>query len=294
MSQAALPVGTRRRLGARAGGALAFARSMSGAIGLVVLILVVLVAFIGPYVAPHPPNNTIGVPSSGPSGSALFGTDYVGRDVLSRTLFGGRVLILLTLVTTALAYLTGLSIGTFAGYRGGAIGGAIMRVIDVFLSFPPLLFLLVLLAGAGSGIIPLIVGVAFIQVPGITRLVQTATLEAASRSYVEAAVMRAERTPAILRREIVPNILRPVLADVGLRLTYSVLIISSVNFLGLGLQPPAADWALMISENRSIMADNLWAVLAPTVMLALLTVGINLTGDALSQRLGRSSAMVRG
>lgn len=294
MSGALLPVRTDRDIAHIARRTFAFTQSASGAIGLGLVLFVVLAAFIGPYFAPHPPDTTIGPPGDAPSASAWFGTDYVGRDVLSRLLGGGRMIILLTLATTGIAYFIGLCIGTFAGYRSGRLGGFIMRVVDVFLSFPPLLLLLVLLAGAGSGIIPLVLGVAFIQIPGITRLVQTATLEASGRSYVEAAVMRGERTAAILRREIVPNILRPVLADVGLRLTFSVLIISAVNFLGLGLQPPTADWALMISENRPIIGANPLAVLAPTLMLAILTVGVNLVGDAISQRLGQSGSMERG
>ena len=163
-----------------------------------------------------------------------------------------------------------------------------MRTVDVMLAFPPLLFLLVLITGAGTGVAVLVIGVAAIQAPGISRIVRTATLEVSVRGYVEAAVARGERAIAVVVREVLPNILAPVLVDAGLRFTYSILIIASVNFLGLGLQPPSSDWALMISENRQYISLNVWAVLAPAAMIALLTIGVNLTGDAIARSLGRS------
>jgi peptide/nickel transport system permease protein len=132
--------------------------------------------------------------------------------------------------------------------------------------------------------------VGLVQMPGISRIVRAATLEVSVRGYVEAAVARGERVPAILGREILPNITAPVVADFGLRFTYAIIIIASMNFLGLGLTPPAADWGLMVAENRQFIALNLWAVLAPAIMLAVLTVAVNLVGDAHVKMLGRSSA----
>ena len=189
---------------------------------------------------------------------------------------------------TALAYLLGLSIGLVAGYTRSVLDPVLMRSVDVLLAFPPLLFLLVLIAGAGSSVAVLITGVAIIQAPQISRIVRTATLEVSVRGYVEAAVARGERAPAVILREVLPNILGPVLVDAGLRFTYSILIIASVNFLGLGLQPPNSDWAVMISENRSYISVNALAVVAPAAMIAILTIGVNLTGDAVARSLGRS------
>jgi ABC-type dipeptide/oligopeptide/nickel transport system permease subunit len=134
----------------------------------------------------------------------------------------------------------------------------------------------------------LILGVAIIQAPGISRIVRTATLEVSVRGYVEAAVARGERPVAVVRREVRPNILAPVLVDAGLRFTFSILIIASVNFLGLGLQPPSSNWARMIGENRQYISVNWLSVVAPAVMIAILTIGVNLTGDAIARSLGRS------
>jgi peptide/nickel transport system permease protein len=267
-------------------GSFRFLRIRSGAIGLGIVLLVVAVAFLGRYIAPHDPNAPIGVPLAGRSSDALLGTDFLGRDVLSRLLYGGRSVIGLAAAATALAYAVGLAVGLVAGYNRSKIDPLLMRT--VMLAFPPLLFLLVLITGAGTGVAVLVIGVAAIQAPGISRIIRTATLEVSVRGYVEAAVARGERAAAVVVREVLPNILAPVLVDAGLRFTYSILIIASVNYLGLGLQPPSSDWALMISENREYISLNVWAVLAPAGMIALLTIGVNLTGDAIARSLGRS------
>ncbi len=269
-------------------GAFRFLRIRSGAIGLGIVVLVVAVAFLGRYVAPHDPSQPVGAPLAAPSSAAHLGTDFLGRDVLSRLLYGGRSVIGLAAAATVLAYAIGLAIGLVAGYSRSKVDPLLMRTVDVMLAFPPLLFLLVLITGAGTGVAVLVAGVAAIQAPGISRIVRTATLEVSVRGYVEAAVARGERAVAVIVREVLPNILAPVLVDAGLRFTYSILIIASVNYLGLGLQPPSSDWALMISENREYISLNVWAVLAPAAMIALLTIGVNLMGDAVARSLGRS------
>jgi peptide/nickel transport system permease protein len=267
---------------------LRFLRTPSGAVGAGILVLVLLVAVVGPYAAPHSATAPIGAPLSGPSGRALLGTDFLGRDVLSRLLDGGRSVIGLAAAATALAYTLGLAIGLVAGYTRTLADPLLMRTVDVMLAFPPLLFLLILIAGTGSSLLTLVIGVAVIQGPGISRIVRTATLETSVRGYVEAAIARGERAVAVIGREVLPNILAPVLVDAGLRFTFSILIIASVNFLGLGLQPPSSDWARMIGENREYISVNSLAVVAPAAMIAILTIGINLTGDAIARSLGRS------
>jgi ABC-type dipeptide/oligopeptide/nickel transport system permease subunit len=134
----------------------------------------------------------------------------------------------------------------------------------------------------------LVIGVAIVQLPGIARLVRTVTIEVSVRGYVEAAVARGERAAAILRREVLPNIAPAVIADGGIRFTFSVLLIAAANFLGIGLQPPAADWGLMISENREYITLNPWGVAVPAALIGLLTIGINLMGDSIARSLGRS------
>jgi ABC-type dipeptide/oligopeptide/nickel transport system permease subunit len=267
---------------------LRFARTGTGMVGLALVLAVVLVALLGPFFAPNSPSAPVGIPLTGPGDGQPLGTDVLGRDALSRVLWGGRSVIGLAGLATVLAYLVGGTIGLVAGYARDWKDGLLMRGVDVVISLPALLFILVLIAGAGTSTTALVIAVAAVQAPLIARVVRTATMEQSVRGFVEAAVARGEPTRAILLREILPNVLGPVMADAGLRLTYSIILVASVNFFSLGLQPPAADWALMISENRDGFSLNPWAIVAPAVLIALLTVGLNLVGDAIARSLGRS------
>lgn len=253
----------------------------SGRVGALLLVAIVVVALAGPYLTPYAADRTVGVPFTPPGAGFLLGTDLLGRDVLSRVLTGGQSVLLFAGIATIGAYAVGLTVGLLAGYSRSWVDPVLMRSVDVLLAFPALVFVLVLSAGLGTGVGPVVLAAAVIQVPPIARIIRTATLEQSVRGFVEAAVARGESMFSVLRREILPNITRTIAADVGLRFTWSVLLIASVNFLGLGLQPPAADWGLMISENRAGIAANPLAVLAAAALLGALTVAINLVGDAL-------------
>jgi ABC-type dipeptide/oligopeptide/nickel transport system permease subunit len=253
------------------------------------LVAVVVLALLGPLIAPHSPDEPIGIPLTGPGGDALLGTDFLGRDVLSRVLWGGRTVLLYAGTATLLAYLLGGAAGLLAGYDRSHTDNVLMRSADVMISFPPLIFLLVLATGAGANAWVLVIGVALVQAPLVARIVRTATAEQSVRGFVEAAVARGESTWSIVRRELFPNVLPTIAADVGLRFTYSIILVASVTFLGLGLQPPAADWALMISENRTGLDLNPYVILAPALLIALLTIAVNLVGDAVARTLGSST-----
>lgn len=268
---------------------LRFARTPTGAVGVALLVVVVALALLGPLVAPHAPDEPIGIPLTGPGGDSLLGTDFLGRDVLSRVLWGGRTVLLYAGTATLLAYLLGGAAGLLAGYDRRHADSVLMRSADVMISFPPLIFLLVLATGAGANAWVLVIGVALVQAPLVARIVRTATAEQSVRGFVEAAVARGEGTFAILGREILPNIVSPIAADFGLRFTYSIILVASVNFFGLGLQPPSSDWALIVSENRDGFSLNPWVIFVPAAMIALLTIGLNMTGDAIARSLGRSS-----
>jgi ABC-type dipeptide/oligopeptide/nickel transport system permease subunit len=206
---------------------VALPRSVSGRVGLVLLVAMVAVAVFGPLVAPHSPDATIGSPYDPPGTNGLLGTDFLGRDVLSRVLSGGRSVLLYALIATVAAYAGGLLIGLAAGHMRSWLDPVLMRSVDVLLAFPALVFILLITTGLGKGIWPAVLATAVIQLPAIARIIRTATLEQSVRSYVEAAVARGEGSLAILRREILPNITRPISADIGLRFTWSVLLIAS-------------------------------------------------------------------
>jgi peptide/nickel transport system permease protein len=267
---------------------LPFLRTGRGRAGLLVFALVLGVALVGPYFAPHDPAGLVAIPNATPTGAYPLGTDGLGRDVLSRVLWGGRSVVWLALAATAGAFALGTAIGLAAGYTRSILDPILMRLVDIVLSFPPLLFFLIVATSVGTSELTLIVGIAIVLAPGVARIVYSATREASVRGFVEAAVARGESTATILRREILPNILGPIIANLGLTITWSVLLVAAVNFLGLGLQPPAANWALMIAENRDSISINVWATVAPAAMIAMLTVGVNLLGDAVSHTMGRS------
>lgn len=268
---------------------LSFARSWSVRVWLGLGLLLLGVALFGPFFAPYGPTELAGVPLTKPNGEFLLGTDQLGRDILSRVLWGGRSIIGLAVASTLVAYAVGGAVGLLAGYSKGLVDALLMRFVDVLLAFPPLLFLLLLAFGVGAGPWTIVAGVAAINVPGIARIVRTATLEASVRGYVEAAVARGERTRSVLVREIAPNIAGTVVADGGVRFTGSFLAIAGLNFLGLGLQPPAADWATIIAENRTTIGIQPWAVAAPAILIALFTVSVNVVGDSIARSHGRST-----
>jgi len=265
-----------------------FARSWSARIGLALTASVLLIAVLGPFFAPHSPSELAGGSYAPPSGAFPFGTDLLGRDVLSRVLWGGRSVVGYAVIATALAYLVGGTIGLVSGYSRSLVDPVLMRLVDILLAIPPFLLLLVLATGLGTTPAVLIIGVAAIHVPGIARIVRAATLEVSVRGYVEAAVARGETTSAILRRQILPNITGTVIADGGPRLTISILLVAGLNYLGIGLQPPAADWALMISENRPGLDIQPWSVALPALLIAMLTIGVNVLADAIARSRGVS------
>jgi peptide/nickel transport system permease protein len=252
----------------------------SGLVGFLMLAFVLLVAFFGRFVAPHDPTEPISFPGQPPSMELLLGSDYLGRDVLSRVLYGGTSVILIGLSATLLAYAVGIVLGMIAGYVEGWIGGLIMRAVDVSLAFPPLLVLLLLVGGLQAHVWVLVLGVVLVQIPGVTRVTRAATASVSRASYVEAAIARGESTVQIWRSDILPNILPPVLADFGIRFGLSIILVASMNFLGLGLAPPASDWGLMTSENQAFITLNPMSVVAPGVMLACLSISVNLLADA--------------
>jgi peptide/nickel transport system permease protein len=259
-----------------------------GGIGLVILTCVVLLAVAGPVFAPHSPTASIGIPGQPSARGAPLGLDYLGRDVLSRLLCGGRSTLLLGTVATALTYLVGISVGVIAGYSKSLLDPLLMRIVDICLSLPALLVMLLAVTAVGNSEGVLVAACAVVLFPGVARIVRTATMGVSLNSYVEAAVARGESAVAVMRREILPNILAPIVADFGVRFSWAIILIASVNFLGLGLRPPAPDWSLMIAENRVIIASNPMAVAAPALVLALLIISVNLVGDSYVRHLGRS------
>ncbi len=261
----------------------AAARTPRGAIGLGLALFVVLVAVIGPFVASYSPDALVTLAFGKPSGQFLLGGDFLGRDVLSRVLNGGWVLLIMAVGATALGIVGGAAAGVSAAYLRGVSDGIIMRAVDVILSFPQLVFALLLLSllGPKLWLITLAVGVS--HAPQVARVLRSATLDLSERDFVKAAESQGMRPAKVMWKEILPNLVSPLTVEAGLRLTYSIVIMAGLAFLGFGQPPPAASWGMMINENREGLSLNPWGVLAPALLIALLTIGTNTFTDAFAR-----------
>ncbi|MFI5606579.1 ABC transporter permease [Amycolatopsis sp. NPDC051903] len=252
-------------------------------VGTVLAGVVVLVALLGPWLGPvltgYSTTDFAGKPFK-PDG--LAGTDGLGRDVLTRFLAGGTTLLLYAVLATALGIVLGALLGMVAGYGGGWLDSLLMRGNDVLLSFPQLVIALLAIAVIGPKGWLLVLVIGLTHAPRTARVARQATVAVRGEDYIKAAEMYAVPRSRILLREILPNITGPLMVELGLRLTYSIGYIASLSFLGLGIQPPAADWGLMINENRIALVVQPWGVLLPVVAIALLAVGTNLVADSLA------------
>ena len=247
-------------------------------IGLGIVGVIVLVALAGPLIAPHSPTEFVAVPNSGPSADALFGADALGRDVWSRFLYGGRTVLWLALAATLLGMVVGVVVGLVAAYSRNWLD-------DVLLAFPQIIFVLLAVSAIGPKLWLIVLTVGLTHAPRIARVIRGAALEVVERDFVKSAEVVGEKRWRIVFGEVLPNVTSPLLVELGLRMTYSIGLVAGISFLGFGLQPPTADWGLMINENRLSINVQPWAVMLPVIAIGLLTVGTNLITDGLSRAL---------
>jgi peptide/nickel transport system permease protein len=254
-----------------------------GAAGLALAGSVVAVAVLGPLVAPDPPSALLTFPFGKPSGRFPLGADFLGRDVLSRVLEGGWLLLLMAVSATVLGIAAGTTAGISAAYLRGRPDGLIMRTVDVILAFPQLVFALLLLSILGPKLWLIVLAVGLAHAPAVARVLRSATLDISERDFVKVAELQGMRPASVMAREILPSLSTPLMVEAGLRLTYSIIIMAGLAFLGFGQPPPAPSWGTMINENRAGLALNPWAVIVPALLIALLTIGTNLLTDAIGR-----------
>jgi peptide/nickel transport system permease protein len=259
------------------------ARSRRGAVGLGILLLVVVFAIVGPMLAPHSPTASLSLPLARPSGGYPLGTDQLGRDVLSRLMAGGRVLLIMAACATAGGVALGALAGISAAYLRGWADGLIMRTVDIILAFPQLVFALLLVSVVGPKTWLIVIAVGFTHAPAVARVLRSSALDVTERDFVKSIELEGISSARVMRNEILPNLVTPLMVEIGLRLTYSIGIIAGLGFLGFGQPPPAPNWGLMISENLVGIQANPWAVIAPAAAIALLTIGTNTFTDAFSR-----------
>ena len=261
-------------------------RSWVALIGLTILLFRVLVALCAPWLAPFPPNATL-LPFAPPGtrfargGVFLLGTDHLGRDVLSRILYGAQTVLTYAPLATGCAYAVGITMGLVAGYKRGWVDALLSGVSDIVLAFPVLVLYVLIIATVGASAVNIVLAITFASAPGIMRLVRGLTLDLRQRDYVAAAQLRGESALRIMLVEILPNALGPLIVDACLRLGYVTITIGVLGFLGLGLPPPSPDWGSMINETRTMAQVFPWMALFPCLAISSLVLGLNLLADGL-------------
>jgi peptide/nickel transport system permease protein len=259
----------------------------TGLLGLAVVVFWALAALFGPALLPR---------SGAQGGAAVFapigaahwlGTDYLGRDMLARVIEGARYTVGVAVAATLLASGTGILLALLAAASGRWIDSTMSRVLDTLTAIPSKMFALLMVAGFGSSVPMLIAAAAIIYVPGAYRIARSLAVNINAMDYVTVARTRGEGTWYVMRQEILPNIVGPMLADLGLRFVYVVLLLASLSFLGLGVQPPMADWGSLVRENIGALAEGGASVIVPAAAIASLTIAVNLVIDNLPGRQAR-------
>ena len=253
--------------------------TISAWFGLVVMALFLVVAIFTPLLAPYPESANIGGTWDEPSASMWLGADQIGRDMLTRIMYGSRMTIGVALAITALSFLIGIVLGFLSAVVGGWVDVFLTRLVDVMLSIPGLIFALIILGVFGSSIPVLILTIAVLDSTRVFRLARALGMNLTVLEYVEAARLRGEGTWWIIRREILPNASAPLMSEFGLRFCFNFLFIAGLSFLGLGIQPPYADLGGMVRENAAAINFGMMAPIYPATAIALLTVSVNLVVD---------------
>ena len=259
-----------------------------GMVGFGLVTFWVLVAVLAPLISPYPPNATL-VPlltpgSAAPDGGTFFlGTDHIGRDILSRVIYGSQAVLIYAPLATACAYLVGVFMGLASGYYGGWMDDGLPFLVNVILSFPVMVLYVVIISTFGASGLNIVLAVTFASAPGIMRIVRGLVLDLRSRDYVAAAQTRGESSWRIMLVEILPNARGPLIVDACLRMGYTAITIGALGFLGLGLPPPDPDWGGMIAETRQMAMVFPHMVIYPCLAISSLVLGFNLLADGLRE-----------
>jgi len=265
-------------------------RTRAGLVGLMIMSVYVLAALVGPFVAPYSATElNFTSLTQEPSMSHPFGTDNFGRDIFSRVLVGARRTLLMAVAATSVGVTCGVILGLIAGYYGKWVDEITMRVVDGLMSFPSLLLALLIVTTLGSSGWTVLLAIGVVFTPRVARIVRAATLAVRGQEFVEAARLRGESGLYIILREVLPNVSAPTTVEAAIRLSYAILLTTSLSFLGLGAQPPTPDWGLMVAESRDYIDQAPWMVIFPALAISFLVVGANLLADGIRDALNYGS-----
>jgi peptide/nickel transport system permease protein len=252
-------------------------------IGLALVTLLVLVAIVGPYLAPYGASTPVGAPDSPPGGKAVLGTDYLGQDVLSRLLDGGRSILAMAIISTAIGLVVGVAIGLIAAYSRNVLDDILMRGMDVIMAFPQIMLALVAVAVVGPHAWVIVVAIALTTAPRAARVARGAALPVVERDFIACSEAMGVPRWRILSGELLPNTLGPLMVEASLRTTYSIAVIAALAYLGLAPNPNGANWGTMITQNQIDLVVQPWGAAAPIIAIALLTLGTGLIGDGIAR-----------
>lgn len=256
----------------------------SAIFGMGVILLYVIAALAAPLLAPYGEQEIVDAEFMPWSADYLLGTDNLGRDMLSRIIYGARNTVGIAFLTTILAFLVGTTVGILAALKGGWVDQLLGRLVDILMAIPSLIFKLLLLTVFGTSIINLILIIALVDSTRVFRLARAVSLNIVVMDYIEAAKLRGDGMWRLITREILPNAAAPLAAEFGLRFCFVFLAISALSFLGLGIQPPTADWGSMVRDNASLISFGDITPLIPAAAIALLTIGVNFVVDWMLHR----------
>ncbi len=248
-------------------------------LGMIIILVYAIAALFAPWIAPYGESEIVGKQYLPPSAEFWFGTDQIGRDMFSRVIYGARNTIGIALATTLLSFIIGGTLGVLTALKRGWLDQTISRIVDAFLAIPVLIFALMLLAVFGKSVLLLILILALLDSTRVFRLARATALNVVVMDYVESARLRGEGTGWIIFKEILPNILPPMITEFGLRFCFVFLTISALSFLGVGIQPPTADWGSMVAESKTLITFGRAQPLIPAACIAILTVGVNFVVD---------------
>ena len=263
-----------------------FWKSRAAVVGLVLTLLFVVMASLAPLLAPYDPTAfTLGQQLRPPSTTNLLGTDELGRDILSRLLYGARITLLITLGAVLVSLAVGTLLGIVAGFLGGWTDTLVMRLMDVMLAMPGFLLAIAIIAALGAGPANVVIAVGVYSIPSFARVARGSTLSVKQQDYVLAARALGEPAPGIMWRHILPNVTPPLVVQTSLRLATAILTASGLSFLGLGPQPPTPEWGAMLSTGRNFITSSPQLATIPGLAILMVAIGFNLLGDGLRDAL---------
>lgn len=254
-------------------------QSTSGKIGAVLVLLVALMAIFAPLIAPHDPYELTKYRLYGPSWYFPFGTDQLGRDVMSRVIYGARVSIQVGVISVGIALIAGGLLGLLAGYIGGWVDSVLGRLLDIVFSFPAILLALVLLAILGPELSNVMLAIGIVYTPSFARVIRGPVLAAKNEEFIEASHVIGASTPRILFRHVLPNVAAPVIVQTTIALAFAIIAEAALSFLGLGAQPPTPSWGAMLQNGRRFLDIAPWIAIFPGIAIMVAVLGFNLLGD---------------